>query len=717
MDQDRKKCVYKTLRKSGTLPSLPQVLLQVIETCEKEEVHLSELSALIRKDPAISSRLLRLVNSVAFGVKSRFVSLDQAVVYLGVDTIKNITVTASVYQVFGSLRNSECFSLPVFWWHSLTTAVYARRIAEKTGYANLEEAYLAGLLNNLGELLLWMNFPEEYTTVWQDQPSSSRDLCALEEERIGISHCEAGAWLIRHWKLGSFLADAILYHHTALEQVQGGFPLVRIIRLATCCNSHEQHDPDGIYVAGEQLLGFHRGEIDDLRAGVEEEVVETAKALGVKATPPMKKTTEAEPVLCNDDGKLRELVKNYSLLNGFSASLLQAKTRDNQLQAVEQALVLLFDCEKIVFFLRDFEQDQLRACCSNNNLYSDEIQDLTISLQQKDSMLVRVLHEGKVKRIRHGDDEVSGLADLQLMESLGRNGALYVPMKVRDKGVGLIVLGLEENREDKTPVGQDSDLLGLLAAQAAMTLYLGEVKRIQEQKIQEARLETAAMTAARVVHEVNNPLGIIRNYLKVVEMKLPDESSVSGELAILDEEISRIARIVQKLDTFSTPAYGKNQLLDINKLLDDFLAVLSKSFFYSSLVRIFFQPGQNLPEIVSDGELVKQVVLNLVKNAVEAGGADGSVWVATAHTFVNGSRIEITVRDDGPGIGEKELAHIFDPFFGSKGKGHSGLGLAVVSSLVKELHGSVSCKTKPGKGTEFKVSLPLANGPTANGTL
>ncbi|BCL60580.1 hypothetical protein DGMP_12730 [Desulfomarina profundi] len=716
MDRDRKKCVYQTLRKSDTLPSLPQVLLQVIETCEKEDVHLSELSALIRKDPAISSRLLKLVNSAAFGVKNRFVSLDQAVVYLGVETIKNITVTASVYQVFGSLKNSECFSLPVFWWHSLTTAVYARRIAEKTNYANLEEAYLAGLLNNLGELLLWMNFPGEYTAVWQEQPSSSQQLCALEEERIGINHCEAGAWLIRHWKLGSFLADAILYHHTALEQVQGGFPLVRIIRLATCCNRYEQQGLDGLYKAGEQLLGFHSGEIDDLRAGVEEEVVETAKTLGVKVKPPTEKRTEAEPVLCSDDGKLQELVKNYSLLNGFSASLLQARSRDEQLQAVEQALVLLFDCEKIIFFLRDFEQDQLRACCSNSNIYSKEIHDLTISLQQNDSMLVRVLNEGKVKKIGQ-DDEVRGLADLQLMESLGRDGTLYVPMKVHNKGVGLIVLGLEENREGKNPVEHDSDLLKLLAAQAAMSLYLGEVKRTQEQKIQEARLETAAMTAARVVHEVNNPLGIIRNYLKVVELKLSDESPVLKELAILDGEISRIARIVQKLDTFSTPAFGSCQPLDINKLLGGFLAVLSKSFLYSSLVRIYFQPAQNLPEIVSDGELVKQVVLNLVKNAVEAVGADGSVWVATAHTLVNGPRIEITVRDDGPGIGEKELAHIFDPFFSSKGKGHSGLGLAIVSSLVKELSGSVNCKSKPGKGSEFIVSLPLVNRSTANGTL
>lgn len=220
---DRKTKIYARLEKSKNLPSLPQVLLKLIETCDKDDIHLSELSQIISKDPSISSRILTLVNSAYFGINNTFSNLDQAVVYLGADTIKNISITASIEQVFSKLRGNDQVAMSRFWWDSFTTASYAKRLARQTAYANVEEAYLAGLLHDLGKLLLWMNFAQQYKTV-QDMITEGMDPCTAEEEQIGITHCEAGAWLIRQWKLNSFIADTILYHHASMEQIKGLSP-------------------------------------------------------------------------------------------------------------------------------------------------------------------------------------------------------------------------------------------------------------------------------------------------------------------------------------------------------------------------------------------------------------------------------------------------------------------------------------------------------------
>lgn len=252
---------------------------------------LSELSDIIIKDASISSRVLTLVNSAYFNLNSTFANIDQAVVYLGADTIKNIAVTASVQQVFSKLRKNEHLSMSRFWWDSFSSAIYAKRIARQIAYANVEEAYLAGLLHDLGELLLWMNFAEECTGI-QNSVENKTAQCKAEEEQIGVNHCEAGAWLVKQWKLNSFIADTVLYHHASLEQVKGAFPLVKIVYLAEqFCHVGEGNFED-VYATGNELFDMGAEQIDEIHKGVKEEITEVAESLGVKVKPPPEQVNE-----------------------------------------------------------------------------------------------------------------------------------------------------------------------------------------------------------------------------------------------------------------------------------------------------------------------------------------------------------------------------------------------------------------------------------------
>ncbi|MBU1453543.1 MAG: HDOD domain-containing protein [Proteobacteria bacterium] len=721
---DNKNKIYARLQRSKNLPSLPQVLLKLIKTCDKEDMHLSELSQIIIKDPSISSRVLTLVNSASFGINSTFSNLNQAVVYLGADTIKNLSITASVEQVFSKLKKNDHFPMSRFWWDSLTTAIYAKRIARQIAYANIEEAYLAGLLHDLGKLLLWMNFAEECTTV-QSLVTDGIVCCSAEEEQIGITHCEAGAWLVRQWQLNSFIADAILYHHGSLQQIKGAFPLVKIIYLAEKCCQVRGEDYETVYDAGAELLDLGTDQIDEVRNGVEEEIKEVAKGLGIQVKPPSEQADEKIPESTEHDLDLLRQVKNYSLLTGFLGNLIQAESRDAIFKAIEQALNILFDVKTIFFFLHDFEQQKLYGCGSTVNRYSEQLQNLSLSAAEGTSLLVKsMLEKESITSRQSADCHLHNLADSQLLEAVGGKGMLYVPMNAKNRAVGVIVIGLPDIPGNDLTSPTESGLLQLLANQAAISLYLDEVKKKQAQKIQAARLAAASMAAAKIVHEVNNPLGIIRNYLKILEMKLPEKDSLIKELTILDEEIKRIATIIQQLDDFSTPVKHSFELTDINGLLANLLNILAKSVFYSSQLQVHFKPDPELPTIMTDAGAIKQIVINLVKNAAEAMTEGGNIYIETsvrageASSGVSGSgeisdSVELTVHDDGPGLPENVLSQLFEPFTSTKGKGHSGLGLSIVRTLVIELKGSVTCKSDKKDGTRFIIVLPISQRPVS----
>ncbi len=711
--------LFVRLKRAKNLPSLPQVLLKLIETCDKDDIHLSEIAGIIAQDPFISSRVLTLVNSAYFGLNSTFSSLDQAVVYLGANTIKSVAVTASVQRVFHKLEKNDQFSMSRFWWDSFSSATYAKKIAKQIAYFNVEEAYLAGLLLNLGEVLLWMNFSKECVAIQTLPPDSKRIQCSAEEEQIGITHCEAGAWMVRQWKLNSFIADAILYHHVSLAQIKGASPLVKIVYLADMFCHVQDENYESVYDTGGELFDFGKEQIDEIRTGVEEEVTEVAESLGIKVKPPLVISDKQKHETTEHDIDLLHQVKNYSLLAGFLENLVQAESRDAMFKAIEQAFYILFDIETIFFFLHDFEHEKLYSCGSTVNRHSSQLQDLVLSAEQGTSLLVKSMVDRQlISSLRDRQQQLESLADSQLLDAVGGKGMLYIPMIAKNRSVGIVVVGLPDSSGNDLSSPSGSELLQMLANQAAMSLYLDEVKRQQEQKIRAARLVAASMAAAKVVHEVNNPLGIIRNYLKILEMKLPEKDSLVKELTILDEEINRISLIIQQLDDFSTPVKYSIELTDINSLLSDLLRILSKSVFYSSRLNVHFTPNPDLPSIMTDAGAIKQIVINLVKNAAEAMDDGGNVYVETRSCSTDkighGQKadehllgIEIIIRDDGPGLPGKVRSQLFEPFTSTKGKGHSGLGLSIVHTLVTELKGSVTCTSGKEKGTLFTLTLPI----------
>jgi HD-like signal output (HDOD) protein len=209
------------------LPPFPAVAMRVMRLLRNDEVRLKELTDLIRTDPSLSARVLRLANSPLFGFCTEIKGILQAAVLLGAERIKALVFAAGMQAYLE--RPLKIPSLRDCWRHSLASAV----IAERLGHVSLVEedfAYTAGLLHDVGRLALMAAQPFRYATLVEAACEEPIDVLAKESEWFGIDHCEAGGWLLENWKLPQVFGVVAMLHHSPLKDDK--FDIVALVRAA-----------------------------------------------------------------------------------------------------------------------------------------------------------------------------------------------------------------------------------------------------------------------------------------------------------------------------------------------------------------------------------------------------------------------------------------------------------------------------------------------------
>ena len=288
---------------------------------------------------------------------------------------------------------------------------------------------------------------------------------------------------------------------------------------------------------------------------------------------------------------------------------------------------------------------------------------------------------------------------------------LCLPLEVRDEYVGVIVLGLDHAKFSH--LGNHFKLLEMFSSEAALALRMEQLRDRQLKRIQSERAGASFAVARKVVHEVNNPLGIMKNYLKILGIKLKDQGMELDELGIINEEIDRIANIIGGLTAISDKQSRKWAPVDINALINDLIKLTAESLMQKKKVALQVDLDPALPKLMSEKDSLKQILINLMKNASEAMTKGGNLYLKTLHRgrtlegHQNRGFVEVTVGDDGPGIPAEMKKRIFEPFVSSKGAGHSGLGLSIVLNLINALNGSIVCQSEEGKGTRFVIEFPV----------
>ena len=709
---------FKRLSTLVNLPTLPHILLKLIDACNQDNPDLNEIGEMVSKDPSLTAKILKLVNSAFFGLPQKVDMISHAVVLVGTSGIKNLAICACVYDVFPKVPGNSTFNLKKFWWHSLRCAFLAKHLASERDNGHPDEAFLSGLLHDIGKVILWVNFRETYETVL-DQCGDDTDLLLAREAHMGATHAEVGAWLLDRWKLEPSIVDCVRYHHEKTERITHAFAMVQIIHVANLlCKDNADEINDGLSTAY-RLFDLDDSRCQDLMTQSDEEAREVANSLDIdiESTEIAVPLSEEKDKLVKD--RLTREIRHLSLTMGILEGFLTAEDKNGILRCMADGIKLLFDIQQSIFFLTDEKRDALVGFFPDQTGLYIKHPRFAVSMKMHGSMLINSLQQNRAMDSFAAEVKAPlTIVDEQIIRLLGGKGMFCLPLIVHNDSVGVLAAGIE--KDDLPALLENTRLLRLVMHKGAAALRTENIRRRELQMVHAKRIDASIDLARRVVHEVNNPLGVIKNYIKVIGMRMADAGLAHDELRIINEEVSRVSRLLQKLVAFSNSEAPANAKADINALMSDIMALIKGGG--GSKNKIDFQTDldPNLPTVAAHPDGLKQVFINLIKNAVEAMSEKGGRLEARTRFFSaplgvksadraagNNGYVEIIFQDNGPGIEESVRETLFDPYISTKKGEHSGLGLSVAHNIIRSLNGTILCESKPGKGTTFTIELPV----------
>ncbi len=196
--------------------SLPEVAVTINQILSSAEPDFAELEEVILHDPALTAKLLKLVNSPYYGFASRVDSVSRAISLLGLQELKNLVLGVAVTAQFDCIPDT-LVDMNTFWYHSIVKGVLAKLLAKQCKMGNPERFYIAGLLSSLGQLVLFSQYPQQSAQILSHPDQSDAAILALEKDMFGFDYAELGAALLREWKLPDDIALMVLYQFDPLH--------------------------------------------------------------------------------------------------------------------------------------------------------------------------------------------------------------------------------------------------------------------------------------------------------------------------------------------------------------------------------------------------------------------------------------------------------------------------------------------------------------------
>lgn len=674
------------------LPSLPQVLLNILDAIHQDTADFQQLANIIRHDASVTSKIISIANSSYFGRNNECNSIERALMYLGINTVKNIVVTTAIKQFFNCFNQDNHDFLNQFWHRSLITAHFGQTLANLTAFKTPDEAYLCGLLTDMGQLILVTEKGSAYLELL-NSCNNSQTLLEQENRRYNTDHCSIAAELVDSWHISDFMGDAIRYHHEPFEQIQDAHHLVKINFLANKIGLACAIDDEILHYSYE-LFGLNEALTRELFQRIHKDIEIIATDLGITVPNSYETAQQAHQ-------HLGQRLSDLGELNQLSQTLSNVSNNDEFYDAIKRTLLLTFGINDCIIF--DYNINNQLIISQNNH---DTVKDgITITVQSKRSICSDAILSKSIQYSKNNPTSTLSVIDRQLLRLCHANYLLAVPLCHNDSVLGVLALGV--NAQHNTIENRFNQIL-LLGKEIAKA-YVNYPQN-QENITDNNPLQNSIREA---IHEASNPLSIIRNYLETLRIKLGADHSATENIKLIREEIDRVGNILVRLNDPENNTTSSTAV-NINALIRNIVKIFNDSLFIHQNIDLTLSLDENAPPLNTKTDHIKQILTNLLKNAAEAQPDGGSITIKSqANTNINGRLYtKITVRDNGPGIPENIKKGIFSPVASTKQGNHSGLGLSIVKRLAEEIDAEIRFISKNENtknvqsGTEFQLLLP-----------
>ena len=257
------------IKKVRELPVMPPVAAEIIRKAENPDTEVSALIQLISRDAALAVRVLKIANSSFYSAARKIETLQQAIVLLGYSTLRSIIVAASLKDVFSRFGLAE----RLLWEHSVAAAIAATTAAKEVGGLSRDEAFLGGLVHDIGKLLMHFQAEQQYQEVMRAVYGGDRDAAEVEREVFGFDHAEVGALVLEKWRLSPRLVAGIGHHHSPedAQEEDGVKALAALLQVGDrmciregCGRRKASPELDPLDCEGANILGIQSSELDDL---------------------------------------------------------------------------------------------------------------------------------------------------------------------------------------------------------------------------------------------------------------------------------------------------------------------------------------------------------------------------------------------------------------------------------------------------------------------
>lgn len=733
-----------------SLPALSPIVTRILEITSDSSSNSRELISLIEGDPSLTARVLSTLNRSDLGVRgAETATVATAVTLLGYKTIRHVALGVKVMELFGSPDDEgdspKDFDRLEFWKHCLGVACAARGLADALGGWEPEEAFVCGLLHDIGKAAVEATLPKSAARIARAANETRGDISDCERSFLGMDHAVIGRRLAERWGLPQRVIESIWLHHQDADSLPPSVAAgrhVQIVQLADTLVRERRIGWSGNHRIGASSgmlatsLGLAETALEEITATLVDEIERRAEWIGlakldgrelyIKALGQASAELAAlNASLADQNQRFAQTARYFDAMGWLSQNLSPRATVREVCGAAAEAVRQALDVPAALCFAGSMRGDYLDIGAAETGQISTEIVDAS-AVKPPDpreaDFAARLALTGTWlsppgRSFDSMLDKHRGMFDA--------NPIWLLPLVLERRFVGGVLLSAEPERvaawhAEARQLGALVATLGLALSNARSrtdSLALGEELTEANRRSTAAAaenyhartLQTIVAMAAGAAHEMNNPLAVISGRAQMLRSRAVTEED-RRSLDVIIEQVKACSSIATELMEFARPAAPATESVAVLGPIEQARrALIDRGAFHPEEVTL--EVASDTPIVAFDGPRLTRVFTELLANAAAATTPPSRRIGIKACLDRTDKQVVVLVSDNGQGMPPEVLERAMDPFFSHQPAGRRrGLGLTRVRHWVRQSGGDVRLESRPGEGTIVRLRLPIFNG-------